>query len=1071
MCFRSNIRGCNLLNTSILASPALLVALSGLPAYATCNLISGGGSVAIPNNGAVVTCDTIAPHSTQIGDGSTSATLNLDENAIVDTVTDAVRLDRIMGNLGASSQINSQQTAIESVQDATLVLEAGARIMGSTGPSIDANGAINLQLGSGSQLGSSADRALRSGQSITITGNADNVSITTAAATAAIFAPDVTVNLGDNATLSSSTVSVRAINELTLRVGQSSTINSNIVSDIDSVLFTPGTDSEVLAANLGISAPQGIIVDGGGDDVRIEGTAQVGLFSTGGPVGVSLGDRAHISGSLGAIIAAQDVDVNVGADSTITATSNAAINTGGNANVIPGGGTTISGHNGVAASQNVTISGGANNVSLVGGTNIGVLSNGGDVNVVLGEGAIITGDAAALQAFSDIDASFGAGASITSASGSAIEAVNGTATIDLGPGSMISAANTAITNARDVTLGLDAQVTSAGAAAIAGTAGADTIDLAGMVSGNGNALTLNGGDDSLILRSGARLAGTADGGSENDTITLLGSGEIAANFVNFEALEMLGEEWALDGTNVLGTTTIESGELSLGGTSTTDIIVNGGVFKGTGNLIGELNNVGGRVAPGNSIGTQFVIGNFTQSSGGTLEIEVDANSIDLLAVTGSAILGGKLEFVFTDIPEDGDIKTFLTATSGVTGSFIEISDNLLFYDTNVNANANDVHVTFDRLAIASTPASRTESEASVAMAVDALSVNSPELNMIVNGFGSFAQASDFLGSQTGLAATGLIDTALFAQRNNGSTALRHSRETISTLINQTDEKALSENNSLWADISLHVGSVDGDEHARGFDFDLLGVAGGIEHQMRDASNLTLGAFAAVTDLAAKPNGLGDRGDGQTYQAGLYAHRPAVSGLDLSGTLSMSFSDLEVDRKTITGEARSEFSAVGLYAATEAGFPLKTAAWSIAPFVGLDLNTLRSRSYNENGAGVLNLKVDAGTNTQLSTQLGVRGHSPIIDLGSGFMLHSAFEFAWESELTGRQSKSVASFKAAPANQFTSQTPTRDSNSARLNFELIARPSETINLEFTMAYNGDLSSDNRSHGFNAGMLWRW
>ena len=89
---------------------------------------------------------------------------------------------------------------------------------------------------------------------------------------------------------------------------------------------------------------------------------------------------------------------------------------------------------------------------------------------------------------------------------------------------------------------------------------------------------------------------------------------------------------------------------------------------------GNLNNLGGIVSPGHSPGTITVNGNFTQSSAGTLKIEIgglSAGQFDLLKVGGSAKLGGTLQLVQLNGFQFavGNSVTFLTAGGGVSGTF------------------------------------------------------------------------------------------------------------------------------------------------------------------------------------------------------------------------------------------------------------------------------------------------------------------------------------------------------------------------------------------------------------------
>src|SRR5262249_9648402 len=128
--------------------------------------------------------------------------------------------------------------------------------------------------------------------------------------------------------------------------------------------------------------------------------------------------------------------------------------------------------------------------------------------------------------------------------------------------------------------------------------------------------------------------------------------------------------WTLSGENIYtGATTVNGGSLIVDGSiSSAQTVVNaGGLLGGNGTLNGDLLN-SGTVSPGNSPGTLTVAGNYTQTTGGTLRIEIAGVSAhDLLAINGTANLSGTLQVIrlnnFQLSP--GDQFTFLTANGGV----------------------------------------------------------------------------------------------------------------------------------------------------------------------------------------------------------------------------------------------------------------------------------------------------------------------------------------------------------------------------------------------------------------------
>ena len=123
----------------------------------------------------------------------------------------------------------------------------------------------------------------------------------------------------------------------------------------------------------------------------------------------------------------------------------------------------------------------------------------------------------------------------------------------------------------------------------------------------------------------------------------------------------------------VGALAIDAGRVRLNAAMTGNATIGaGGILNGIGQVNGTLTN-NGIGAPGNSLGTLNVQGNYVHNANSILEIEFDAaGGIDLLNVSGSAQLnGGTLRFVSLGGAE-GSGGTFLTANGGVTGTFANV---------------------------------------------------------------------------------------------------------------------------------------------------------------------------------------------------------------------------------------------------------------------------------------------------------------------------------------------------------------------------------------------------------------
>ncbi|MDW6024373.1 autotransporter outer membrane beta-barrel domain-containing protein [Mesorhizobium sp. BAC0120] len=212
---------------------------------------------------------------------------------------------------------------------------------------------------------------------------------------------------------------------------------------------------------------------------------------------------------------------------------------------------------------------------------------------------------------------------------------------------------------------------SGGTGVVAQTAGPLTIINSGMITGTGGAaidLTKASGSSTInqqagtitgdILLSAAAKMIVTGGTIDGDIVGFGGSFTLAApnaitgvldtsaGTVDFNGtlsaatLTVKGGKMMINGASELtGGATVQGGILSVNGSLSGGITVLGGRLQGTGIVLGDTRNaVGGVVAPGNSIGTLTVKGNYT-GGGGTLEIEAalggDASPSDRLVVTGN----------------------------------------------------------------------------------------------------------------------------------------------------------------------------------------------------------------------------------------------------------------------------------------------------------------------------------------------------------------------------------------------------------------------------------------------------
>jgi uncharacterized protein with beta-barrel porin domain len=388
-------------------------------------------------------------------------------------------------------------------------------------------------------------------------------------------------------------------------------------------------------------------------------------------------------------------------------------------------------------------------VEAVGSRVHGLSTFANQASITVESGAEVAADGADAHGIFVRSYTFGLGVN-TRASTNLIVIENG-ATVTSAQGNAIRDLGVFTFTGKDFQTGAPIQITD-------GLANATMVDLAGSVmSGNGTAIDLGDGDDSLVLRSTAvvgggvelgagedrfafddtfTITGLIDGGEDEDAVVAdVGIGltrtlDVGVQpIANFEVIEKLGlGELVLDGADLptpyrldalAGLTKIGrdftnlSAVVSSGATLANDFSIGAVTTEGSGILMGNgtvtslVNN--GVVAPGNSIGTITVVGDATFNAGSVYELEIEApNQSDRIDVGGTATIdGGALRIVtigFDESFQDGQTYRILDADSVVVNDAFSFDQPLSLLRTEVNYGSDFVDlmliadVDFDTLA-------------------------------------------------------------------------------------------------------------------------------------------------------------------------------------------------------------------------------------------------------------------------------------------------------------------------------------------------------------------------------------
>ena len=355
---------------------------------------------------------------------------------------------------------------------------------------------------------------------------------------------------------------------------------------------------------------------------------------------------------------------------TLTLSGTLASNTVG----ITSGASVLNQNGGLSSGATLTNAG---SLTLIGNDTVGsYISNGGTLTA--GVGTLFT-TSAALNAGSTLAGLLNT--STLTSDGAVLLSGTATAGSAMIQSSVLTLSGTLASNTVGITSGASllnhngglssgATLTNAGSLTLNGN---DTV--ASYIS-NGGTLTAGAGTlftTSAALNTGSTLAGLLNTSALTSDGATQVSGRISADSINITTGTLTNT-----GTLGLGSTLIninQGATLNAGGMQQYSLLTTSGTGAGT--WLGNLENTR-KIAPGGlgAIGVLAIGGNFTQSAGGTLTIDLSAMANDRLDVTGSATFNGSL--VLNQLgatPIAPFVPVTIVSASGYSGSITSLSEN------------------------------------------------------------------------------------------------------------------------------------------------------------------------------------------------------------------------------------------------------------------------------------------------------------------------------------------------------------------------------------------------------------
>ncbi|MFC6299094.1 autotransporter outer membrane beta-barrel domain-containing protein [Pseudomonas sp. CCM 7893] len=547
-------------------------------------------------------------------------------------------------------------------------------------------------------------------------------------------------------------------------------------------------------------------------------------------------------------------------------------------------------------------------------------------------------------------------------------------------------------------------------------------------------------------------------------------------------------EHVLEGHNTYsGSTWVRGGKLSVDGSLTSAVTVDGsavgtrnpengvittlgGTLAGNG-TIGTLTiNNGGSVAPGHSIGTLRTQG-VTFNPGSQYVVDVNRNGqSDQIQSNGTVTLNGGV--VTVSMQNDTNLLTLketrsllgqrlniLSAGQSVKGQFSTVLPNSLFISSQLIYQPNQVTLKLDRNQTSFASIGQTRNERAVAMAADTLSAGNPVYESILSSK-TAAQARQAFSQLNGQIYSD-ITGALISDS-------RYIRDAINGRLQQA--QALSPNaqiqashNGGWVQLLGGHNNIKGDGNASGYSSSISGVLLGLDTDMADGWR-----FGAATGYSqTKLNGsLKTKVESANYHLSLYGGKQ-YDTIALRIGETTTWHDLNTKRR-VSYDSQLAYPKADYSARTDQVFAeIGYTRWSIIqPFASLTYLNHHDDSFKEKG-GAATLHADKQNQNAALSNLGLRAHTKL-PISSTSSLHLQGELGWEHQLSNTDRKASLKLTGSDTAFAVNSVPVaRDGATIKASAEMALTQDTLVSLN----YSGMLSAKGNSNGLNAEFTFRF
>lgn len=634
---------------------------------------------------------------------------------------------------------------------------------------------------------------------------------------------------------------------------------------------------------------------------------------------------------------------------------------------------------------------------------------------------------------------------------------------NLGQGSLLVTDDALFTNNGIVYLGHDSG--STGEAVVSG----------GTWDNNSALYVGNEGTGVLVIEDGGLVTATnstiAAAAGSTGTVVANGNGIVWSNSGGL-AIGGAGEAELVIGS---GATVLAQGAIIAAGlpTSSARVTVDG-VLAGLGGITFNANShlsgtgivttaggtttMNGTIAPGNSIGTLSIVGDYVQNAGSTYEVEIDAaGNSDLIDISGIVTINGG-EVVVVPFPDFALATpyTILTAAGGVNGQFDPVAGSFSYFlSPELSYDPNNVYLTIQQSATFES-AAMTPNQIATAQGADSLPANSPvwtAIAMLPDAPSAQFAFDQLSGEIHASAKTALLEDSRFA-REAALDRLRSALGGTGTTSGLAEQE-MEGGTTLWARGFGSWSHWDSDGNAATLSRDIGGLFVGGDSEIFD--NVRFGLMGGYSRSSLNVSDRASSGTVGSYTLGAYAGGE-WDAFSLKGGLAHSWHSLDTSRSVaFTGFSDSlsaSYNARTFQAYTEAAYTVNYGAARIEPFANLAYVNLSTDAFTETG-GAAALTASGQSVTATFTTLGLRGETELDFGGVATTLSGGigWRHAFEDTPTSTHSFAGGNAFTVAGVPLAGDTLVLD---AGLEIDL------TDNAKFGLGYSGQVGSGLSDHG---------